>query len=97
MVMTCEQLRIQKNRAYIDYERETDITAKIAKLGIWKSLVAQFEDAYRQEVLGDYSITAFGKEGMVEGLTAKVNECLTGFVAGQWRSALAAKRDKTND
>ncbi len=64
--MNCEELRIQKNRAYIDYERETDVTQKMAKLGIWRSLKAQYEDAYRQEVLGDYTITGFGTEGMTE-------------------------------
>lgn len=66
MVMTCEQLRIQKNRAYIDYERETDITQKMAKLNIYRTLKAQYEDAYRQEVQGDYTITGFGTEGLRE-------------------------------
>lgn len=64
--MNCEQLRIQKNRAYIDYERETDTTQKMIKLGIYRNLKAQYEDAYRQEVLGDYTVTGFGTEGMRE-------------------------------
>lgn len=64
--MTCEQLRIQKNRAYIDYEREADTTQKMIKLAIYRNLKAQYEDAYRQEVLGDRSIDRDGTEGMRE-------------------------------
>lgn len=64
--MNCEQLRIQKNRAYIDYERETDSTKKIFKLGIYRSLKVQYEEAYRIEVLGDRSIDRDGTEGMTE-------------------------------
>ncbi len=64
--MNCEQLRIQKNRAYLDYERETDITMKRLKQEVWKSLSAQYEDAYRQEILGDYRVYGFGTQGMIE-------------------------------
>lgn len=64
--MNCEQLRIQKNRAYLEYEREEDITQKRLKQEVWKNLVAQYEDAYRQEILGDHSVLGFGTEGMTE-------------------------------
>jgi hypothetical protein len=64
--MTCEQLRIQKNRAYIEYEKETDVTMKRLKQEVWKSLEAQYEDAYRQEILGDYRVYGFGTQGTVE-------------------------------
>lgn len=64
--MTCEQLRIQKNRAYLDYEQETDITMKRLKQEVWKNLEAQFQDSYRQEILGDYSVSGFGTQGMIE-------------------------------
>lgn len=51
--------------------------------------------AYSQAVSEPYGwMLCTDKGGKI---TAKVNECLTGFVAGQWRSALAAKRDKTNE
>lgn len=64
--MTCEQLRISRNRAYIEYERESDTAEKMAKLHRWKALCLMYEDAYRQEVLGDYTITGFGTEGLRE-------------------------------
>lgn len=51
--MTVEELRIQKNRAYLEYEQETDITQKRLKQEVWKSLCKQYEDAYRQEVKGE--------------------------------------------
>lgn len=64
--MNCEELRIQKNRAYIDYEREADTTQKMIKLAIYRNLKAQYEEAYRIEVLGDRSIDRDGTEGMTE-------------------------------
>lgn len=51
--MTCEQLRISKNRAFVEYERETDIAEKMQKLNRWKMLCQMYEDAYRQEVKGE--------------------------------------------
>lgn len=64
--MTVEELRIQKNRAYIEYEQETDITQKRLKQEVWKNLCSQYADAYRQEILGDYSVSGFSTEGMIE-------------------------------
>lgn len=51
--MTCEQLRISRNRAYIEYERESDTAEKMAKLHRWKALCLMYEDAYRQEIKGE--------------------------------------------
>ena len=64
--MNCEQLRIERNRAYVEYLNESDLTQKMVKLNIYHTLKAQYEDAYRQEVLGDYTITGFGTEGLRE-------------------------------
>lgn len=64
--MTVEELRIQKNRAYIEYEQETDITQKRLKQEVWKNLCSLYEDAYRQEILGDYSVSGFSTEGIIE-------------------------------
>lgn len=64
--MNCEQLRIERNRAYVEYLNESDLTQKMVKLNIYRTLKAQYEDAYRQEVLGDYTITGFGTEGLRE-------------------------------
>jgi len=64
--MTVEELRIQRNRAYIEYERETDITQKRLKQEVWKNLCSQYEDAYRQDILGDYGVSGFSTEGMTE-------------------------------
>ena len=51
--MTCEQLRISRNRAYIEYEKESDTAEKMAKLHRWKALGLMYEDAYRQEIKGE--------------------------------------------
>ncbi len=51
--MTCEELRIQKNKAYIKYSNETDITEKMRLLNWWKACLRAYEDAYRQEIKGE--------------------------------------------
>ena len=47
----------------IEYKNWEELTEK---LNIYRTLKAQYEDAYRQEVLGDYTITGFGTEGLRE-------------------------------
>lgn len=51
--MTYEQLRISRNRAYIDYDLEEDIELKFRKQQVWKSLCLQCDDAYTQEIKGE--------------------------------------------
>ncbi len=52
--MTCEELRIQRNRAYLEYEQEADITQKRLKQGVWKAYCLMYDDAYLQEIKGEH-------------------------------------------
>ena len=51
--MTCEQLRIEKNRAYVEYLNAKDITEAAEKLALWMERRLAYEDAYRQEIKGE--------------------------------------------
>lgn len=51
--MTCEELRIERNRAYVEYLNESDLTRKRLLQGIWKARCAAYDDAYKQEVQGN--------------------------------------------
>ena len=51
--MTCEQLRIEKNRAYVEYLNAKDITEASEKLALWMERRLAYEDAYRQEIKGE--------------------------------------------
>lgn len=52
-MITCEELRIQKNRAYIEYYNETDNAEKMRLQNWWRECKAAYEAAYRQEILGE--------------------------------------------
>lgn len=47
--MTTEQLRICRNRAYVEYLHATDITDKAEKLSRWKALCLAYNDKMKQE------------------------------------------------
>ena len=51
--MTCEELRIESNRAYVEYIHAKDITEMAEKLALWKARCMAYEDAYRQEIKGE--------------------------------------------
>lgn len=48
-----ETLRLRRNAAYLDYERETNTSEKMRKMNCWKSLCLAVEDAYRREIKGE--------------------------------------------
>ncbi len=51
--MTCEQLRIERNRAYVEYCNAEDITEKAQALALWKCRCLAYEQAFRQEIKGE--------------------------------------------
>lgn len=46
---TEEQLRIQRNRAYVEYLHASDITDAAEKLAIWKVKCLEYNDFTKQE------------------------------------------------
>ena len=46
---TEEQLRIQRNRAYVEYLHATDITDAAEKLAIWKAKCLEYSDVMKQD------------------------------------------------
>lgn len=50
---TCEEIRLEKGRAYARYLKEPIGPMKIRLLGLYKSLCLMYEDAYRQEIKGE--------------------------------------------
>jgi hypothetical protein len=50
MAMTCEEIRLKRNEAYLKYEKEKDTAEKMRLLNWWKALCLAYEDAYRQEI-----------------------------------------------
>lgn len=53
MTMTCEEIRLKRNEAYLKYEKEKDTAEKMRLLNWWKALCLAYEDAYRQEIKGE--------------------------------------------
>ena len=47
--MTTEELRISRNRAYVEYLHATDITDKAEKLRRWKALCLAYNDTMKQD------------------------------------------------
>jgi hypothetical protein len=47
--MTAEELRISRNRAYVEYLHATDITDKAEKLAIWKAKCLEYNDVMKRE------------------------------------------------
>lgn len=48
-----ENLRIQRNRVHIAYEKEVDISKKMDLLRAYKELCLAADAAYRQEIKGE--------------------------------------------
>lgn len=51
--LTCEELRLLKNKAWLEYEREKDTAEKMRLQNWWRACAQAYEDAYRQEILGE--------------------------------------------
>ena len=47
--MTTEELRISRNRAYVEYLHASDITDAAEKLSRWKALCLAYNDTIKQE------------------------------------------------
>lgn len=52
-ITTYERLRLRRNAAYLEYQKEEDMGEKMRLLVWWKSLCQATEDAYRQEIKGE--------------------------------------------
>ena len=50
---TYEKLRLRRNQARLEYEKETDTSEKMRLLNWWKALCEATEHAYRQEIKGE--------------------------------------------
>lgn len=50
--LTCEELRLLKNKARLAYENEEDTAEKMRLQNWWRACVQAYEDAYKQEILG---------------------------------------------
>lgn len=50
--LTCEELRLLKNKAWLEYENEEDTAEKMRLQNWWRACVQAYEDAYKQEILG---------------------------------------------
>lgn len=50
---TCEEIRLEKGKAYAKYLKEPVGPMKIRWLCVYKSLCLMYEDAYKQEIKGE--------------------------------------------
>lgn len=48
--MTTEQLRICRNRAYVEYLHAIDISEKAEKLAVWKAKCLEYDVATKEEL-----------------------------------------------
>ena len=47
--MTAEELRISRNRAYVEYLHASDITEAAEKLAVWKAKCLEYNDVMKRE------------------------------------------------
>lgn len=48
--LTCEELRLLKNKARLEYEKEEDTAEKMRLQNWWRACAQAYEDAYKQEI-----------------------------------------------
>ena len=71
---TCEEIRLEKGRAYCKYLNEPIGPMKIHWLGVYKSLCLMYEDAYEQEIKGNPVIHDSSKIGSKERQLVPIEE-----------------------
>lgn len=71
---TCEEIRLEKGRAYARYLKEPIGPMKIRLLGLYKSLCLMYEDAYKQEIKGNPVIHDSSEIGSKERQLVPIEE-----------------------
>ena len=82
LVMNCEELRLERDKTYVEYLNTPVSPEKMRLLGLWKSLCLQYEDAYLQEIKGEIPHD-LSKIGSIEKQPKRIEKEGDIYIVGQ--------------